>query len=280
MPELPEVETVRSGLAPIMQGQTIRRAQINRPNLRFAFPQDFCQRLTGTQVLNLRRRAKYLLIDLSSEETLIAHLGMSGRFSIVPPGEAPPGDTKPAHDHVEWCLSNGHRILYNDPRRFGFMDLCNSADLENSKFLAGLGPEPLGNAFNAAWLAEQFTGKARPVKTALLDQHVVAGLGNIYVCEALYRAGIHPKTLIKTIGPKRRARLLVCIREVISDAIAAGGSTLRDYAAADGALGYFQHRFAVYGREGEPCAREACTGTVARMVQSGRSSFYCPKCQR
>ena len=280
MPELPEVETVRSGLAPIMEGQTIRRANINRPNLRFAFPHGFCERLTGAEVLRVHRRAKYLLIDLSRGETLIAHLGMSGRFSIVPPGESPPPDTKAAHDHVEWHLSNDHRILYNDPRRFGFMDLCKSADLDNNKFLSDLGPEPLGNGFSSAWLAEKFIGKARPVKTALLDQHVVAGLGNIYVCEALYRAGIHPKTLIKTIGPKRRERLLVCIREVIAEAIKAGGSTLRDYAAVDGALGYFQHRFVVYGREGEPCMHTTCPGTVRRIIQSGRSSFYCPQCQR
>jgi len=280
MPELPEVETVRSGLAPVMEGQTIVMATINRPNLRFAFPPGFCDRLSGAEILQVRRRAKYLLIGLGTGETLIAHLGMSGRFSIVPPDDDPPEDTKAAHDHVEWHLSNDHRILYNDPRRFGFMDLADSADLDNNKFLTDLGPEPLGNGFSSAWLAEHFVGKARPVKTALLDQHVVAGLGNIYVCEALYRARIHPKTLIKSIGPKRRERLLVCIREVIAEAIAAGGSTLRDYAAVDGALGYFQHRFAVYGREGEPCARETCTGTIQRMVQSGRSSFYCSKCQR
>ncbi|MDQ7019158.1 MAG: bifunctional DNA-formamidopyrimidine glycosylase/DNA-(apurinic or apyrimidinic site) lyase [Robiginitomaculum sp.] len=280
MPELPEVETVRSGLAPVMEGQTIRRANINRPNLRFAFPHGFCARLTGAEIMQVRRRAKYLLIDLSRGETLIAHLGMSGRFSIVPPGEDPPPDTKAAHDHVEWHLSNDHRILYNDPRRFGFMDLCKSTALAESKFLAGLGPEPLGNGFSSAWLTEQFSGKSRPVKSALLDQHVVAGLGNIYVCEALFRAGIHPKTLVRSIGTKRRDRLLVCIREVIAEAIKAGGSTLRDYAAVDGALGYFQHRFSVYGREGEPCAHAACPGTVRRIVQSGRSSFYCPRCQR
>ncbi|PHS24157.1 MAG: DNA-formamidopyrimidine glycosylase [Robiginitomaculum sp.] len=279
MPELPEVETVRTGLAPFMEGETIIMAKINRPNLRFAFPHRFCDRLTGAEVLQVRRRAKYLLIDLNRGETLIAHLGMSGRFSIVPPGDDSPEDTNPAHDHVEFTLSNDHRILYNDPRRFGFMDLANSADLESNKFLADLGPEPLGNAFSSAWLAEQFADKARPVKTALLDQHVVAGLGNIYVCEALFCAGIHPKTLIKTIGPKRRERLLVCIREVIAEAIAAGGSTLRDYAAVDGALGYFQHRFSVYGRESKPCVREACPGTIKRLVQSGRSSFYCSRCQ-
>lgn len=194
MPELPEVETVRTGLAPVMEGTRIIAATINRPNLRFAFPENFCRRLTGARVLHLRRRAKFLLIGLDSKETLIAHLGMSGRFSIVPPGDDPPPDTNPAHDHVEFTLSNQHRILYNDPRRFGFMYLTDSTTLEDNRFLADLGPEPLGNAFSSHWLTEQFAGKTRPVKTALLDQRVVAGLGNIYVCEALFRAGIHPKS--------------------------------------------------------------------------------------
>jgi len=279
MPELPEVETVRRGLAPVMEGAQIVRARANRPNLRFAFPPRFCERLEGARILQVRRRAKYLLIGLGSDETLIAHLGMSGRFSILAPGAAPP-DTNPAHDHVELDLSNDHRIIYNDPRRFGFMDLCKSAELEKSSHLAGLGPEPLGNEFSHAWLRNCFIGKSRPIKAALLDQRLVAGLGNIYVCEALFRAGIHPKTPVQKIGPRRCQRLVACIRDVLGDAIAAGGSTLRDHAAVDGKLGYFQHRFLVYGREGEPCLREGCSGTVRRMVQSGRSSFYCPRCQR
>jgi formamidopyrimidine-DNA glycosylase len=279
MPELPEVETVRSGLAPVMEGTQIGAASINRPNLRFAFPERFCARLTGAHILKVRRRAKYLLIGLSTQETLIAHLGMSGQFSILAPG-APHPNTNPAHDHVELALSNDHRILYNDPRRFGFMDIAPSAALEDNKFLADLGPEPLGNAFSSAWLKEKFANKKQPVKSALLDQRVVAGLGNIYVCEALHRAGINPQTKVQKIRAARLERLTVCVREVIADAIAAGGSTLRDFAATDGALGYFQHRFLVYGREGEPCTRETCGGAVKRIVQSGRSSFYCPRCQR
>ncbi len=279
MPELPEVETVRTGLAPVMEGEKIVDAIINRPNLRFAFPSHFCKRLTGVRVLRLHRRAKYLLIDLSTDETLIAHLGMSGRFSIIPP-DGPAPDTNPAHDHVELTLSNHHRIIYNDPRRFGFMDLTPSATLEENRFLAGLGPEPMGNEFSSQWLAEKFTGKAQPVKATLLDQRVVAGLGNIYVCEALWRAGICPQTPARKIGQKRLERLTICVRDVIGEAIAAGGSTLRDFAASDGALGYFQHRFSVYGREGEPCLRDECTGKVKRIVQSGRSSFYCSTCQR
>ena len=279
MPELPEVETVRSGLAPVMEGTTITNAMINRPNLRFAFPAQFCERLNETQVLHVRRRAKYLLIGLDSNETLLAHLGMSGQFSIIPPG-GPPPNTNPAHDHVVLYLGNDHRIIYNDPRRFGFMDLIASNALDESKFLADLGPEPLSNSFSSARLAEQFAGKTRPVKTALLDQRLVAGLGNIYVCEALFRAGIAPQTPVKRIGAVRRERLTRTIREVIEQAIAAGGSTLRDFAATDGALGYFQHRFDVYDREGQPCLHEGCTGTIKRIVQAGRSSFYCPRCQR
>jgi formamidopyrimidine-DNA glycosylase len=279
MPELPEVETVRSGLAPVMEGTQIVAASINRPNLRFAFPKRFCARLTGARILKVRRRAKYLLIGLSTRETLIAHLGMSGQFSILAPGDPRP-NTNPAHDHVQWRLSNQHRIVYNDPRRFGFMDIAPSATLEDNKFLSALGPEPLGNRFSSAWLKEKFAGKNQPVKSALLDQRLVAGLGNIYVCEALHSAGINPQTPVRKIGAVRLERLTLCVREVIADAIAAGGSTLRDFAATDGALGYFQHRFLVYGREGEPCLREACGGTIKRLVQSGRSSFYCPRCQR
>ncbi len=280
MPELPEVETVRTGLAPVMEGVKISAAKINRPNLRFAFPPDFCQRITGANVLRLHRRAKYLLIGLSTDETLIAHLGMSGRFSIIAPGAEPPADTNPAHDHVIFSLSNQHRIIYNDPRRFGFMDLAPSHALEANRFLAGLGPEPLGNHFSSQWLKEILAGKSQNIKAALLDQRIVAGLGNIYVCEALFRAAIHPKTLAKRISEQRLDKLVSTVRDVIAKAIEAGGSTLRDYAAADGALGYFQHRFAVYGRENQPCLNENCTSTIKRIVQSGRSSFYCPHCQK
>ncbi len=279
MPELPEVETVRAGLAPAMVGARIAAARTNRPDLRFAFPPHFCARLQGACILALRRRAKFLLADLDSGETLLAHLGMSGRFCALAPGDPPP-DTNPAHDHVVLAMSNAHRILYNDPRRFGFMDLIRTRDLGQSRFLAALGPEPLGNAFGAPWLAQCFARSTRPVKAALLDQRVVAGLGNIYVCEALYRAGIHPATKTGRIGSARRERLAAAIRGVLAEAIDAGGSTLRDYAAADGTLGYFQHRFAVYGRAGAPCQRSGCNGVIHRIVQSGRSSFYCPKCQR
>ncbi len=279
MPELPEVETVRRGLAPAMEGAQIISARINRAGLRFAFPPRFCERLQGARVRALRRRAKFLLADLDSGETLLAHLGMSGRFSVIAPRGAPP-DTNPVHDHVELGMSNGQRIVYNDPRRFGFMDLAATRDLDAHRFLAGLGPEPLGNAFGAPWLAGRFARSLRPVKAALLDQRVVAGLGNIYVCEALHRAGIHPNVKTGRLGAARLERLAASIRSVIAEAIEAGGSSLRDYAAADGALGYFQHRFAVYGRAGRACLRDSCPGTIRRIVQSGRSSFYCPRCQR
>ncbi len=278
MPELPEVETVRTGLAPIMEGAHIVAATINRPNLRFAFPARFCARLEGAGIIALRRRAKYLLIELSTQETLIAHLGMSGRFSILAPG-GPLPDTNPKHDHVEWVLSNEHKIVYNDPRRFGFMDLAANNALAQNRFLADLGPEPLGNGFSGAWLREAFTGKAQSVKAALLDQRIVAGLGNIYVCEALYCAGIRPQTPASKISKERLEKLSNCVRKIIATAITAGGSTLRDFAATDGALGYFQHRFSVYGREGEACLNKECGETIVRLVQSGRSSFYCPKCQ-
>jgi len=278
MPELPEVETVRRGLAPAMEGAQIVAARINRPDLRFAFPARFCARLEGTKVLALRRRAKFLLTELDSGETLIAHLGMSGRFSVIAPG-GPKPDTNPAHDHVILAMSTGLRIVYNDPRRFGFMDLVATHALDKNRFLAALGPEPLGNAFGAPSLARQFARSQRPVKAALLDQRVVAGMGNIYVCEALHRAGIHPAVKTGRIGAVRLERLAGAIRSVITEAIEAGGSTLRDYAAADGALGYFQHRFAVYGRANEACLRPGCDGVIRRMVQSGRSSFYCPHCQ-
>ncbi len=278
MPELPEVETVRTGLSPVIEGETIIDANINRPNLRFAFPPRFCERLTGSRVIKLGRRAKYLLMTLSTDETLIAHLGMSGRFSIVTP-DGPQPNTNPAHDHVVLRLSNDHCIIYNDPRRFGFMDLTPSATLNENRFLADLGPEPMGNGFSSKWLAEKFAGKTQSVKAALLDQRIIAGLGNIYVCEALYRAGIRPQTPAKEIDPSRLERLTICVRDVIGEAIKAGGSTLRDFAASDGALGYFQHRFSVYGRESEPCLRSECAGKVSRIVQSGRSSFYCPDCQ-
>lgn len=284
MPELPEVETVRGGLEPVMTGRVILRADIRRPDLRWPFPERMGARLTGARVLGLGRRSKYLLIGLDRGETLIVHLGMSGRL-LVSGGESRETvgvfhHAHPApmpHDHVVLDLEGGARVTMNDARRFGAMDLWPTAAIETHRLLAGLGPEPLGNAFDALHLAARLAGRRTPVKAALLDQRNVAGLGNIYVCEALWRAGINPATRAADLGEAEIAALTLAIREVLIDAIAAGGSSLRDYRQADGELGYFQHSFAVYGREGEPCAR--CGHEIARIVQSGRSSFFCPGCQ-
>ena len=283
MPELPEVETVRRGLLPVLEGAVIAKAQVNRPDLRWPLPDRMAERLTGQTVLTLRRRSKYILADLSGGETLIIHLGMSGRILIS--GAQIGGffyeHPVPAkHDHIVLDTSAGARITYNDARRFGAMDLVATKDADRHKLLAGIGPEPLGNSFDESYLIAQFSGKNTPVKAALLDQRVVAGLGNIYVCEALFRAGISPLRKAGRIGEARVAGLVPIIRDLLRDAIEAGGSSLRDYRQADGELGYFQHSFHVYGREDEPCRREGCGGTVRRKVQSGRSSFYCPTCQR
>ena len=294
MPELPEVETVRRGLIPAMEGRVIERAENRRPDLRFPFPERFRERLEGQTIEALERRAKYLLARLSSGETLLMHLGMSGRFTIHWPEEGggkkkadSPGDFHHAagalekHDHVIFAMSGGIFVIFNDARRFGFMTLfpTTGGDVA-SPFLSGLGPEPLGNEFSPAHLDAALAGKRTPIKTALLDQRVVAGLGNIYVCEALWRAGISPRRMAATIPGARSARLVPAIREILNEAIAAGGTTLRDFKAADGTLGYFQHSFAAYGREGEPCRKPECGGTVSRLVQAGRSTFFCPSCQR
>lgn len=282
MPELPEVETVRRGLAPVMEGVHIERADVNRPDLRWPFPPDMGARLTGARVERLRRRSKYILADLDTGESLLIHLGMSGRMLI---SGAKVGaffhDHQPPqkHDHVVFHMDGGARITFNDPRRFGAMDLLAVGE-DSHKLLAGLGPEPLGNAFDGPYLAARLKGRKTPIKSALLDQRIVAGLGNIYVCEVLHRAGIHPARHAGRIAAKRVEGLVPLIRDVLSEAIEAGGSSLRDYRQADGELGYFQHAFAVYGREGAPCVRPGCDGQVARIVQSGRSSFYCPACQR
>ena len=283
MPELPEVETVRRGLAPVMEGVVIARADVNRPDLRWPFPERMAERLTGQRVERLRRRSKYVLADLGSGETLLIHLGMSGRMLISgdPLGQfvhEHPAAEK--HDHVVFHMENGARITFNDPRRFGAMDLMETARESEHKLLAVLGPEPLGNDFYDKILVDAFQGRNTPVKSALLDQRIVSGLGNIYVCETLFRAGISPKRKAVRIAAARVAAMVPIIREVLSEAIDAGGSSLKDFRQADGELGYFQHSFDVYGREGEACKREACEGIIARVVQSGRSSFYCPQCQR
>jgi len=283
MPELPEVETVRSGLAPSMEGHVIARADVNRPDLRWPFPENMAARLTGTRVTSLRRRSKYVLADLDTGETLIIHLGMSGRMTVSGDPLGQFHHTHPApekHDHVVLHMDSGARITFNDPRRFGAMDLVPTATLEDHWLIAKIGPEPLGNAFNETYLAARLKGRNTPIKTALLDQRIVAGLGNIYVCEVLHRTGINPTRKAGSLSRARVATLVPAVRNVLSEAIAAGGSSLRDYRQASGELGYFQHGFKAYDREGEPCQTDACGGTIKRIVQSGRSTFYCPKCQR
>ncbi len=287
MPELPEVETVRRGLEPVLAGARLARVEARRPDLRFPFPPDFVQRLTGATVLGLQRRAKYLLAPLDRGDILVMHLGMSGRFEIArAEGALRPGefhyaaDPDPRHAHVVFETEAGAKVTYYDPRRFGYMALIAAEALGAHPWFAGLGPEPLSAAFDADHLAAAFAGRRQGPKTLLLDQRVVAGLGNIYVCEALHRARISPVSPAGAVGRAAIVRLTQAIGEVLGEAIEAGGSTLRDYAAADGALGYFQHSFRVYGREGEPCPTRGCKGTVARDVQSGRSTFHCPACQR
>jgi formamidopyrimidine-DNA glycosylase len=282
VPELPEVETVRHGIAPAMEGRRILSAEVRRDGLRWPFPPRLAERLTGARVDRLRRRSKYILADLDTGETLLLHLGMSGRVTV---GSAMVGEFHHdtgrlgAHDHVILTMEGGARITLNDPRRFGALDLMPTEGAEAHPLLAGLGPEPLGNQFHAAHLAQRFRGRRAPIKAALLDQRNVAGLGNIYVCEALFRSGIHPVRAAGRIGPARLDRLAATIRQVLAEAIEAGGSSLRDYRQADGELGYFQHDFKVYDREGQACVTPGCTGTVRRIVQSGRSTWFCPRCQ-
>lgn len=283
MPELPEVETVRRGLTPVMEGQVIARATVNRPDLRWPFPPDMAARLAGQTVTALRRRSKYILADLTSGESLLIHLGMSGRMLVSgdPLGRFVHDHPAPEkHDHVVLDMEGGARITFNDPRRFGAMDLLPTMTAEAHPLLARLGPEPLGNAFNEPYLMGALKGRNTPIKSALLDQRIVAGLGNIYVCEALFRARISPLRRAGSLSGKRAAALVPIIRAVLTDAITAGGSSLRDFRQTDGELGYFQHSFDVYGREGEPCRSAGCKGHIARVTQAGRSSFYCPQCQR
>lgn len=274
MPELPEVETVRRGLEPVMTGQRITRADIRREGLRWPFPENMAARLEGQRVAQLRRRAKYILVDMDGGETLIIHLGMSGRM-LISQGDAEPEK----HDHVILEIEGGTRITFNDARRFGAMDLCATDALDQHKMLAELGPEPLGNIFDAEYLKERIAGRKMPIKSALLDQKIVAGLGNIYVCEALWRAEIQPTILSGNLADAKVDILVPIIRNVLEEAIAAGGSSLKDYKQTDGELGYFQHSFATYDREGEACRKDGCNGTIDRIVQSGRSTFYCPNCQ-
>lgn len=283
MPELPEVETVRRGLVSVMEGETIAEAEVRRPDLRWPFPERMAERLGGAGVRSLRRRSKYILADLTSGETLIIHLGMSGRMLISGDPQGQFHFEHPAaekHDHVVLNMANGARITFNDPRRFGAMDLAKTAEVDNHKLLRRLGPEPLGNTFDEVYLAERLAGRRTPIKSALLDQQVVAGLGNIYVCEVLFRAGVSPRRSAARISRQRLSAMVPLVRDVLNEAIAAGGSSLRDYRQTDGELGYFQHAFSVYDREGQPCLRPGCGGTIRRIVQSGRSSFYCPQCQR
>ncbi|WP_039018636.1 bifunctional DNA-formamidopyrimidine glycosylase/DNA-(apurinic or apyrimidinic site) lyase [Halocynthiibacter namhaensis] len=283
MPELPEVETVRRGLLPAMEGEMIEQAEVRREGLRWPFPDNMADRLTGAGVKALRRRSKYILADLDTDETLIIHLGMSGRMQVS--GVKIGGfyhDHQPEqkHDHVVLHMSGGGRVTFNDARRFGAMDLAPSDAVDQHKMLVGLGPEPLGNDFHEDLLSERFKGRKTPVKSALLDQKIVAGLGNIYVCEVLNRVGISPRRSVGEINATEIGLLVPAIREVLSEAIEAGGSSLKDYRQADGELGYFQHSFKVYGREGEACQTPDCRGEIGRITQAGRSSFFCAQCQR
>ena len=282
MPELPEVETVCRGLAPVLEGAVIDRVEVRQPRLRWPVPDDFAHKLSGRKMLTLRRRAKYMLMTMEDETVVLGHLGMSGRMTIHRAGEPLPPPGK--HDHIDFVTGAGDVVRYCDPRRFGMMLLSTVSELEEHRLIRHLGPDPLGNSFNAQVLAARLRGKTGPIKAALLDQKVVAGLGNIYVCESLFRSGISPKRKAGTVQGGRADKLTVAIRDVLTEAVAAGGSTLRDHAQPDGELGYFQNNFKVYGREGEACPGCDCdvaaTGGIRRLVQSGRSTFYCPRRQR
>jgi formamidopyrimidine-DNA glycosylase len=297
MPELPEVETVKRGLEPVLRGQKLAHIALRRADLRFPFPPDFAATLNGATVLGLVRRAKYILIDLDNGHSLIVHLGMTGRFTVLKASgavtnlgefyfETGSGETADGpHDHVVLTLGNGLRIVYNDPRRFGMMDITHTATLHEHKLLRNIGVEPLGNELSGAYLATKFRSKKAPLKAALLDQNIIAGLGNIYVCEALHRAKLSPKrlagSLVKAKSHDPRLNELVRhIKDILNDAIRAGGSTLQDFAGADGEKGSYQQRFSAYDREGEPCDNNGCAGQIKRIVQSGRSTFYCSTCQR
>ncbi|MGC8535625.1 MAG: bifunctional DNA-formamidopyrimidine glycosylase/DNA-(apurinic or apyrimidinic site) lyase [Rhizomicrobium sp.] len=291
MPELPEVETVCRGLKPVLESHRLTRVQTRRGGLRIPFPPGFVQHLTGRRVCQLRRRAKYILADLDNGQTLVIHLGMSGRLTVYRDGSAivldgVEGESVAAegghgpHDHVILFTDAPARIVFTDHRRFGLMTVLDTAHLAEDPLFAGIGPEPLADSFTPQSFGARIKGKKTSIKAALLDQRVVAGLGNIYVCESLFRAQISPKRLATSVAGARAEQLVPAIKQVLREAIAAGGSSLRDYRHSDGKLGTFQHHFDVYGRAGEPCPRRGCSGTIRRIVQSGRSSFFCPKCQR
>jgi formamidopyrimidine-DNA glycosylase len=295
MPELPEVETVIRGLTPALLGRQIIQAEIRRSGLRFPFPPGFAANLQGRKFLGLRRRAKYILASLDDGNCLLIHLGMTGRFSVLAKNAQPnalgefyyhAAETgSGAHDHVVLTLDNDTRVIYTDPRRFGIMDLFPESEIQTHKLLKDIGVEPLGNEFNGDYLARHFRKKSAPLKAALLDQQIIAGLGNIYVSEVLHRAGLSPRRAAKTLAGKRTTdtrleSIARHVREVLGEAILAGGSTLQDFAGTDGNEGSFQQRFAVYDREHENCGKPGCRGVIRRIVQSGRSTFYCPKCQK
>jgi formamidopyrimidine-DNA glycosylase len=287
MPELPEVETVRRGLASVMEGQAIAGVRVMRPDLRIPFPERFAERLAGRTVERVGRRAKYLVFACDDGTVLLVHLGMSGRMVIERGGGATaPGllaNGSPAaarHEHVLFELGEGTLVRFSDPRRFGLMTLTTARDIDQHPLLVNLGPEPTGNDFNGVRLGRLLAGRRTPIKAALLDQRVVAGLGNIYACESLFAAGISPRRLAATVQGARADRLAIAIRAVLAEAIEAGGSTLRDHVAPNGEIGYFQHRFKVYDRGGQPCPGCDCGAGVRRIVQAGRSTFYCAKRQR
>jgi len=278
MPELPEVETVRRGIAPVLEGTRFIRADARRPDLRVPIPENFSKALVGKRVRHVGRASKYLLIYMEDGLVMILHLGMSGKITLYNEADGPPPE--PAkHDHLHFETDGGITMMFNDPRRFGLVVFSDETSLDQHPLIASMGPEPLANGFNSAYLGEQLARRKAPIKNILLDQKVIAGLGNIYVCEALYRAGVHPARPANKLTDKEISALTGIIRDVINEAIAAGGSTLKDYAQVDGELGYFQHRFKVYGRGGEPCLTKGCGSEIERIVQAARSSFFCPSCQ-
>ncbi|MBO6504273.1 MAG: bifunctional DNA-formamidopyrimidine glycosylase/DNA-(apurinic or apyrimidinic site) lyase [Kordiimonadaceae bacterium] len=277
MPELPEVETVMRGLAPVMEGVRLDKVRAFVPKLRVDIPDQFEERFSGNRVTQLRRRSKYILIECEDGLVAILHLGMSGRVSIHANGSEKPPREK--HDHITFLTERDDLIVFNDPRRFGLIVFSDTDTIQDHALIKDIGPEPLGNSFDADYLWSRLKTRKSPIKTTLLDQKVVAGLGNIYVCEALWRSGIHPQRRADKVKRHEVEKLLPIIRDVLNDAIAAGGSTLKDYAQVSGELGYFQHNFRAYGREGEACLAQKCSGTIERIVQSNRSTFFCPICQ-